>query len=240
MNFFANILLAISFLSRIPIKLPEKLYQKADLKKSAVFFPLVGYLPGLIIFLMLSIGNSILNRFLALAISFWLFDLFHFDGLLDTFDGFLNQSTREKRLEIMSKGNVGPFAVFFGTLFVLAIWELMKTLKPSCFLLGSVFGRWAINIMICTSKPAKETGLGKLFFPSSPLTILYSFSFVLPLLYLGVKSFIISLAVTILVSFALKKIAYAKIGGITGDVLGATHLIVYLSILLSISLLQIG
>ncbi len=231
MRVFKDFLVALSFLSRIPLRLPERYFDENSLKRSVVFFPTVGYLSGSVYLFLLDFENLI-SRILAIIIVFWLFDLFHFDGLLDAIDGFLNQSNRERRLEIMSKGNVGPFAAFFGMLYVVALWELTHLVQPSSFLLSSVLGRWGMNVLLGVSKPAKQTGLAALLYPTKLVYIALSLVFTIPLLFLSVENYIFAVLTVLVVSIGLSVVSRKKIGGITGDVLGAACMVNQLLVLL--------
>ncbi|ANQ53801.1 cobalamin synthase [Thermosipho sp. 1063] len=215
-----DFLLSLAFISRIPIKVR---YSGRRMKNIPGYFPLVGYIPGIIFFL----GGYFENFFVKiifLILGYYFFDLFHFDGFLDTIDGFLNQSNKEKRLEIMSKGDVGAFAVFFGALYIVIFWNLYFTLSPTFFFYSSVFGRYAMVSLMAFSKPAKEKGLGAIFYPFERKNLIYSTVFLMPLLFI-VKYFVVSFFITFLFSYFMSIISKKKIGGITGDVLGATCII---------------
>lgn len=235
MEALKDIILTLSFLSRIPIGKIKMDFSHERIRKTPAYFTLVGYLPGFIYFLTAIFRDSIPIKILGLSISFYLFDLFHFDGLLDTLDGFLNQSSKERRLQIMSRGNVGPFAVFYGILYVIAFYETFQILEPIDYLYGSVFGRYAMVILIFSSKPAKEEGLGALLFPTERSNLLKASLFPLPLLILSPIKFSISFAIAILLAYTIKKLSETKIDGITGDVMGGTCLIAQIIILLSLS-----
>ena len=99
--------LAFSFMSRVPLG------GKGNVRHVPRYFTLVGYLAGAVYYTGHRWMPGDIGTIATIVIGFMLFDLFHFDGLLDTFDGFLNQSGRDKCMEIMSKGDTGPFAVFF-------------------------------------------------------------------------------------------------------------------------------
>ncbi|ONN27153.1 cobalamin synthase [Thermosipho affectus] len=215
-----DFLLSLAFISRIPIKVR---YSERRMKNIPGYFPLVGYIPGIIFFL----GGYFENFFVKiifLILGYYFFDLFHFDGFLDTIDGFLNQSNKEKRLEIMSKGDVGAFAVFFGALYIVIFWNLYFTLSPTFFFYSSVFGRYAMVSLMAFSKPAKEKGLGAIFYPFERKNLIYSTVFLMPLLFI-IKYFVVSFFITFLFSYFMSIISKKKIGGITGDVLGATCII---------------
>ncbi|MGC8902377.1 MAG: adenosylcobinamide-GDP ribazoletransferase [Fervidobacterium sp.] len=231
-----DILLTFSFISRLPIKLKDLPDWKERTKKIPAYFPLVGYVPGFIYALgsFLTLRLGIIAPVLSLIFGFYYFDLFHFDGLLDTLDGFLNQSSKEKRLEIMSKGNVGPFAVFYGVLYVIIFWELFNQIPFYYLLFGSVFGRYAMDVVLLFSKPAKSQGLGAILFPFEKSLLIPATVLTTPLAFLGIKEYITSLTLSWITGFIISKISERQIGGITGDVLGGSCLLTQLAILLTI------
>ncbi len=229
-NVLEEIALAFSFLSRLPIQFGNVNDWEAKVKKMPAYFPLVGYIPGFIYYFGSLLQSkyqefNVLISMLFISLGFYFFDLFHFDGLLDMFDGFLNQSSKERKLEIMSKGNVGPFAVFYGTLYVIVFWELFKRSSPIVFLFGSVFGRYTMDVVMLFSKPAKPTGLGALFFPFNKALTLYATITTLPLLFFSVKLYMLSLVISWIVGIIIALISKKLIDGVTGDVLGGSCLI---------------
>lgn len=225
-----NFLLSLSFISRIPINVRVNNFS-SRVKEIPTYFPLVGYLVG-IIYYFGAYFESLFLKVLFLTLSFYLFDLFHFDGLLDMFDGFFNQSSKEKRLEIMSKGDVGPFAVFFGTLYIIILWTLYNQTNPFHFIISSVLGRYSMVFLLYFSNPAKNSGLGKLLFPFKKKNLIISTLFTLPLMLFSLKKYVISFAATIFISYIISIISKKKIGGITGDVLGGTCLLTHEFVLL--------
>jgi len=236
-NFLTNFLLCLSFISRIPVRLKDLNDWEESIKRSTVYFPAVGYIPGMIysfgVFLLQRAPNlRLLILPIFLAIGYYLFDLFHFDGLLDTLDGFLNQSGKERRLEIMAKGNVGPFAIFYGTLYVVLLYQLMNELYWKDFLFAAVFGRYGMNTLLTFSVPAKPNGLGAMLFPYNKLFTFYATIFTLPLALLDLQAYIISFSLTWFTGYIFTKVSELKIGGVTGDVIGASCLITQMVVLL--------
>lgn len=229
-------LLSLSFISRIPVRLPGKMtVTDGDIKACVRYFSLIGYIPGLTFALGRTTHNTIFYL-TSIAIAFWLFDLFHFDGLLDTFDGFFNQGTKEKRLQIMSYGNVGPFAVFFGMLYMISFWEIFKIAPPINFIYASVFGRLSMTTLLHISRPSKEEGLGAFLYPTSKINLIISFLWTMPLLFIKPYHFIIAFVVSQLTALSMKYISEKKISGVTGDVLGATSLLGQIFVLVGLSL----
>ncbi len=229
-----NILLTFSFISRLPVKLSDLPDWEFRMKQIPAYFSIVGYIPGLIYFMggVLFLRLGLIAPLLSVVLGFYFFDLFHFDGLLDMLDGFLNQSSKNKRLEIMSKGNVGPFGVFYGVLYVIIFWELITSLEPVVFVFGSVFGRYTMDVVLTFSKPAKNEGLGVMLFPFNKFLLVPATLFTLPLLIIDVKIFLVSIFSSWVVGFLISKISEKQIGGVTGDVLGGSCLIGQIFVLL--------
>ena len=168
----------------------------------------------------------------SICITFYLFNLFHFDGLLDTLDGFLNQSGRERRLEIMSRGDVGPFALFFGTLYVLALYSVLLDAKISQILVACVVSRFSMNLLLGLSRPAKEGGLGAALYPYRWCRAFIASAYLLPLLILRPVFVLTGFILSGLIAMVLSRISERKIGGITGDVLGASCLLSELGVMI--------
>jgi len=103
---------AVGFLSVLPLR-GKQPYQTGDLGRSALFFPLVGVLMGALTaganYLFGLVFPSLINS--ALTLCFWIFISggLHLDGVADCFDGMLNASAPERRLEIMKDSRLGTF-----------------------------------------------------------------------------------------------------------------------------------
>ncbi|ACR79179.1 MULTISPECIES: adenosylcobinamide-GDP ribazoletransferase [Kosmotoga] len=225
--------LAIAFLSRVPVPLKQN---KGNLKKICAYFTFVGYLAGVFYFSMKLISENFLWTLLSVALGFYLFDLFHFDGLLDTLDGFFYQGTKERRFEIMSKGDIGPFAFFYAALYIVAYLYAFLHVDPIDLIYVAVLGRFSMNILLHFGKPAKNTGLGKLLHPYEKKHTLISLVFTIPLVYFPLN-YIISLSIALLLGSSMHFITNRKIEGYTGDVLGATCMFSQLSIMVALSLI---
>ncbi|MFN3691842.1 MAG: adenosylcobinamide-GDP ribazoletransferase [Fervidobacterium sp.] len=232
-EFMEDFLLTLTFLSRIPINLNSETFER--IRNMPTYFPLIGYIPGTIYYFGSYLASknieSTFSAFFTMVLGFYLFDLFHFDGLLDMFDGFLNQSTKERRLEIMSKGNVGPFAVFYGTLYVIAFWELLNISRPVYFLFASVFGRYTMVVVLHFSRPAKKEGLGAMLYPHSQRILFNALVATFPLFFFKPYVYVLALIGSMLIGIVLSYISEKKIGGVTGDVIGGSCLLSQLFIL---------
>ncbi len=219
-------LLTLSLLSRVPSS------GRGDLKRIPAYFGLVGYVVGLFYFLMKLLFPSMLGQLLVVAVGFWLFDMFHFDGLLDTLDGFLSQRKPSEKLQIMSLGNVGPSALLFGVLFVMAYVYAFSHVQPYAVFYSAVFGRVSMCFLLSFSVPAKESGLGRMLYPYSKVNTVYALLSTFVLL-LDFKLYLSSLVLSLAVGYLGAKLSNWQIGGYTGDVLGALNMVVQLAILVS-------
>lgn len=232
-----RIKLAFALLSRIPIRV------SGNPREAVPFFVLVGYAVGLTYWILLHL-TRLLHLFppiailLVMAVVYYLFDLFHFDGLIDTLDGFLCQKDREERLRIMKKGNLGPFGFFYGFLFLLAQFYLLSSLAPNPWLpfMAGPFSRWSLVLLLSLSQPAREEGMAVICYPVLPRTFFWATVSLLPvIIFLPIPGAIALLSV-ILVVLLLRLAAHRLIGGITGDVLGAVCLLSEVVVLLSLEI----
>ncbi len=104
--------IALQFFTRVPIPgwtgfQPEWLHQ------SARYFPLVGAVVGLwsaaVLWLAMLVFPNSVAVVLAMAASIWLTGGFHEDGLADTCDGLGGAVSRERALEIMKDSRLGSY-----------------------------------------------------------------------------------------------------------------------------------
>jgi len=166
---------------------------------------------------------------LALTAQIMLTGALHEDGLADCADGFWGGSTKERRLEIMKDSAIGTYGTLALVLSLLLRWSLLTTLFAS----GSVFGplvaiaalsRVPMIGLMYDMDSAREGGLSAdVGRPSLDTLILAAATGLLAaFLFAGFAA----IPATIVIAgfgFAVRQIAIAKIGGQTGDVLGASQ-----------------
>jgi len=214
-----DLFLALGMLSRI--KVPR--IKRVNYPRSTVYFPLIGILAALILYLCNHVLNMIfeenLPKILSLGIYFLLFGYFHFDGFLDVIDGFFpSHKTPDQRLAIMKDSNTGAFALLFGVLF-LAIEIHCILSADSRWILFPIFGRLSAPFLLAVSKPATKKGLGQLYFPYPKRFAFFSFIFIIPIIFFFPVTGIF-LPFQILIALLISRISEQKINGITGDVIG--------------------
>ncbi|HEY9053358.1 MAG TPA: adenosylcobinamide-GDP ribazoletransferase, partial [Rectinemataceae bacterium] len=237
----ARFLSAFTLMSRIPVRASFQ----ADFSRADFWIPALGPFAGLAsvlgfgiaIFLTGSLGIAAAS---ALAAQYFLFNLFHFDGLVDSADALLPIASRERRLEILKDPRVGVYGFFSGLCLVafkfFAISELAEAgimfSALGAGLLGApAAGRAAAALIASRLPPAREGGLGSLMRGFSLARILAGFAIgLLPAIawaaFAGGWALsalaLLSAAAGALVSAAIVGSAYRKdIGGFTGDALGA-------------------
>ena len=168
-----SFLLALQFLSIVPIRVSGDVTEK-DMLRSALAFPIVGFMIGVALLaadvIFSQVFSSGLVSALVLLVLVVLTGALHLDGLSDTFDALACRGGRERRISAMrdsSAGPIGMVAVMFSLgLKYLAIEEI-ASLGYFEHYAGLVFmvvaGRWAQVTGMFLGKPSRPDGLGKIF-----------------------------------------------------------------------------
>lgn len=241
--FFSNLRTAFSFLTTLPIPHPA-IWSEGDSGKSAVWYPLVGAVIGLIIAGFYWLSGAIFPNNIAavLAMILWivLTGGLHLDGLSDCCDGFFYSGTPEKRLQIMKDSHHGTFAVLGAVLMLLLKTVCISDLPAKeCLLifpLAAALGRLGILIIIRLplANPNGMAASLKKSIPSSALWagMIIPIGFAVSLRLVG----FLSIFSAMLIYFFISRLAKNKIGGINGDVLGMTVEITEITVLLTANL----
>jgi len=237
----SDIATAATLLTRLPLPADHAL--AAERASAAVWaYPVVGAalggLAGITALAGLGLGlPSGLAAALALAALAFATGALHEDGLADCADGIGGGATPERRLEIMKDSRIGAFGAVALILIFLARWSALGAL----FEAGWVF--WPLVIAGCVSRvpmvvgmlviPAARSGgmsagVGMPPVPSVGLAI--ALGFVVALIFAGWTAFAMVIWVG-LTSAALFAFANSRLGGQTGDVLGASQQVAEVTIL---------
>ena len=222
-----RLILLIQFLTRIPININLSVTRE-DLSKSIIYFPIVGYIIGIILAMFYNFSifyfDKIIIAFLVIIIEIIITGGLHIDGLSDTVDGIYSGREKKKIIEIMKDPNVGTFGVLSIIILVIFKFLLIYKIDNNLFLvllMMPVFSRFCSVFSSRIGKYPKEDGLGNIFIGQvNNYQLLISFIFTLPLLYFN---FIIYIAfiINIIFTFSFVKYITKRIDGITGDTLGA-------------------
>ena len=231
MIYIKRFLLMMQFLTSIPI--PVQLdVDNRDFGKGLVFAPLVGLLIGLIMAGAFYLSSLIFPVHAAIVITILVYIMLtgglHLDGLGDTFDGLFSNRPKERILEIMRDSRVGTNAVL-GIVSVLLLnitllWGIDKQLLIRVIVLFPVAGRIGSIIGAGTSDYARKgEGLGKSFIDYCGRTEIALGLVIYLAIFFGIKGFygLMESVIPIAAAFLSTRFFSRKIGGATGDILGA-------------------
>ena len=216
-------ILLLQFLTRIPININLDVTRK-DLQKSVIYFPLVGGVIGLLMYLLTYLPmDLILLSFFIVFFEILITGGLHLDGLCDTFDGIFSNRKKEEIIEIMKDPNVGTFGAL--SLILLIIFKILLiyliNLNYIYLIIMPVVSRFCVVFASKVSNYAKEKGLGNLFIEQVDIKkLLISLSFTSIIISLDYRYFLILFINIIFTNYFVKFIS-KKISGITGDTLGA-------------------
>ena len=205
-----------------------------NMSSSLPWFPVVGAVLGILLWGLAALAGLISGGWaqgiavVVLVAGSWLTRGIHLDGLADMADGFGGGHSREKALLIMKDSNVGAFGVIALILIFLAKFAALCAISAggALFLLVPAFviSRYAM-VNVAVSLPyARQEGTGGPFIKgaSSLHSIIAGvISLVIVVIFagwLGLLALVISLLAALLLSLYFKK----RVGGVTGDLLGAT------------------
>ena len=234
--------LAVSFLTILPVgrdiqATPEQLGRSMGL------FPAVGLLLGL----GLCVTNWLLAGLLPRAVLDCLLVLLliaatgalHLDGVADLIDGLAGSRNRERSLEIMKDSRVGAVGVV-GLIMVLllkylSLYHVPLELKNAALIFMPTAGRWMQLCLSCYSPYVRsEGGTGSAFVENvgQPEFLRGTATLIIASLVLfwgkGIfLVFLLGIATMLILNYFEK-----RLGGITGDVLGAVTEMVEVLVLL--------
>lgn len=158
----------------------------------------------------------------------------HEDGLSDLADGFFGGATRDKRLEIMKDSRIGSFGALALALSVLlrvallaALWQRFSPADAALLFLASESISRTLLVWQWHQQPlARPQGLaarfGKPDGRALKQAVLVSVPLLIPAtLLLSIPALLLGLLIASSAAYGLGHMALKKIGGVTGDVLGA-------------------
>lgn len=221
--------LALQFLTRFPVP-RSAVPSPAAQGRSVVMYPPVALLIGMTLIALqglLHYQHAASNLAAGLLLTAWVLISggLHIDGLADCVDAYVGgYGDAERSLAIMKDPCSGPMAVAAVVLLMLVKFSALTVLFDKNtylpLLFAPVIGRCFVAIMLLTTPYVRSRGLGSPLIenlPRRPTVLMLIFSLLCALLALGPWPILV--AVTI--AWGLRSIAMQRIGGCTGDVLGA-------------------
>ena len=165
---------------------------------------------------------------------------FHHDGLADIADAFGGGWTTEQRLEILKDSRLGTYGVTALVLVIVievaAVSAVAGWVALAATAAAHTLGRCMATLMMIRVAPAKDSGLGVdyvsgLSRPRVVLTLLVACGATVA--GFGVFGLAI-IAAAYLAAVLVVRLAVSKIGGISGDVLGAVQQIAKIAVLIAV------
>jgi adenosylcobinamide-GDP ribazoletransferase len=230
---FADLAVAIAFYTRLPLR-PAGPVDGAAIARASWCAPLVGVLIGALAGLAYwSAWRLNLPPFvcatIAVAAGMLVTGCLHEDGLADTADG-LGGETRERALDIMRDGRIGVFGasalMICLALRIGALTDLPRAALVVWALIGAhAMARAALPVVMRLVPPARADGLAAMAgAPSRERTLVAAIiGIVLLWIALGFRNALIAFVLVLIGAAVTAWIARRKIGGQTGDVLGAVE-----------------
>ena len=239
-----DIPLALVLLTRLPLlRLPDHVFARQA--RAVWAFPVVGLVVGGLacavggVLLALSVSPFI-SAVLVVGALIMATGAMHEDGLADTFDGLWGGFTPERRLEIMKDSHIGTYGVLalIGAqlIRISAIAALLSEGAFWAILTACVLSRAIMPVLMTALPNARQSGLSHSVGTPNEMTVTLSLglAIVIGLLLAGTQ-FLLPAICAAVVIFGLGLLAKKKIGGQTGDILGASQQLAEITFLIAIS-----
>ncbi|GAA4178398.1 adenosylcobinamide-GDP ribazoletransferase [Shinella granuli] len=246
---------SVAFLSRVPVPQRHFIGHDGRLSRAVRAFPLAGVLivlPAAALAALLSAFHAppLLVAFATLAVQVLVTGALHEDGLSDSADGIGGGRDRESALAIMKDSRIGSYGAValilsFG-LRAAAIAALAAALSPSglgmALLAVAAASRTAMVWHWSLLPPARQGGVAaSVGEPDGGATIVALASGILLAAALllphgSVLALVLALVLAVAAVIAFNRLALGKIGGHTGDTIGATQQLAEMSVLFALAL----
>lgn len=230
----------LQFMTRIPIK--ADIGFDEEFHKSIVYFPLVGFVIGLISFFIGSLAIRIFDPFitsiLIVAGEVILTGGLHIDGLGDSFDAIYSNRDKDRMLEIMKDSRLGTNSLLAILFLVLIKIGLLNSAINSNLMYLIIFmpmiSRLGVIIMLYKTVTPRKVGMGNIFIGKATLGMFITAIVYTIVIIVAISKFIflstdfniiillLSIVVVMIFDYLFKNHIYKKIDGVTGDILGCT------------------
>lgn len=254
---------AFTFLTRVPAGRLVA-HDITDLARAAVYFPVVGLAAGIAAALVFAAALIFWPPYLAvivpIAFIVWMTGAFHEDALADAFDGFGGGWDSAQVLEIMKDSRVGSYALVGLLVVTAAKMAALYAIYDAAAAKGAiahggtvavaralvaahVLGRWSSVVLIArhpyvgVSAPGERPSAGKPFAGAVTrvrLLLASAIAFLIAGVALGWSAIGVG-AVGIIVIWLAGRYFDRRIGGVTGDALGAANQLVELAAYLALA-----
>lgn len=224
-------LIALQFLTIMPLRIKSQINEK-DFGAALFYFPVVGMLIGLVLCgaaMFFDFLPSLPRSTVILLTSIVITGAVHLDGFADASDGLYGNKSKEKILEIMQDSRIGAMGAVGLVCLLLFKFSLIDGIleggRGRALLVAPVISRWCMVFACYSSECARKESKAKFFIEYASKKEVISagiFTVALCVFLLGLKGAFVFISVFVpvcLFSGYVKR----KIGGITGDILGALN-----------------
>lgn len=235
-----SFLIALQFLTRIPVRFKEIPTDKQT-ANSLLYYPLVGLFIGLLLYALnnlLSDVSELLRA--AIVLTSWIIitGALHLDGLADSADALVGgYGDKEKTLAIMKDPYCGPVGVTTLVVVLLLKFALIASLNDNSILLlilAPVLARSSMIGSFLSTPYVRQQGLGSAManhFSRKAGTMVLT-TIILLTIFIAGSSALMLIPGLLIIFYGLRKLMLLRIGGMTGDTLGAQLEIVEVLVLL--------
>lgn len=238
-----EIRLAASFLTILPVAVERA--DEAAVGASLGWFPLVGFVIGVALAildrLLEPVFGPALGSVLVVLALVIVTGAVHLDGLADTADALGAGGNRVRALEIMRDSRLGTFGVlaliFVLALKIFALAELAGGRRVLALYLAPALGRWAMVAVSFALDYLRQEGAGSALlsgrgpknFVIASVSVAVGVAPVFSPAAFGACLLAVGLAISV------RMLASRRLGGVTGDVLGAAGEIVETAVLVAMA-----
>jgi adenosylcobinamide-GDP ribazoletransferase len=216
---------ALSFLTPIGGAVPPS-------PSALAWFPVVGAMLGLALGGVWWVADRLWVAPVAAAVvvaaDLALTGMLHFDGLVDSADGLLPPLEPGRRLEVMADPAAGAFGLGVGVVVLLLRWTALAALAPAPWLLAALWcGSRLVMAAVAGSVPyARPGGLAGAFLDGGRRRVpVAGVLLVVLLAALAGGDGVAGVVALVVAAGAVVALAVRRLGGFTGDVLGAAGVV---------------
>ncbi len=226
-------IMTLRFLTRIPLPVRDlgEIMPNEAFAKGIVYYPLIGLITGILLYILYCVSGFLFSGMVPFVLvvlgEILITGGFHLDGLADTCDAIYSARDRKRMLEIMRDsrlGTNGAIAVLFDVLLKASFLSIMDSrLLFAAILLYPAAAKMVTPVYFKGRYAREGEGLGNIYFGnvSNKRIFCTVLTGLLILLFFLRVWALIPAAVCLGAGFLFLKYMDAKIGGMTGDTLGA-------------------
>lgn len=226
-----SFLVALQFLTILPVRLKGDVPER-DLSSSVAWFPAVGLIVGVVLAFLYGALSYLFPLpvvcAFVIALSALITGGLHIDGFIDTVDGIASGADKKRMLEIMREGRPGALGLAAVVLLFLSKYSLLISLPKGTvevsLIAMSVLSRGSFVAAAVFYPYAREgDGLGKRFIGKvkGGGAIIAAFTILAVLVFIFRLNVFILIPVASAAFLACNHYFMKKLGGLTGDTIGA-------------------